>query len=101
MTTKIGHCRCLHFQHRPSRPSTVSDVDSADAAKRISTASIVLSVEHITFSAMSATPHGYLPTVLAYSARLQGCSTSHPTSANHLHGGANPHPSRETTHPDS
>ncbi len=54
----------------------------------------------ITFSATSTLPHRYLPTVLAYSApgRLQDCSTSHPTSANHLRGRANLHPSHET-HP--
>ncbi len=85
---------------------TVSDVDSAGAAVPCRIFSslhyrIASHCMHVSHSVRTSTLlHRYLPTVLAYSApgRLQDCSTSHPTSANHLRGCANPHPSHET-HP--
>ncbi len=88
----------------PTNPSTrldgtMSDVDSAAAAVLCCSFSSFhyRNSLHacITFSATSTLPHRYIPTVLAYSARLQDCSTSHPTSANHLRGHANPYLSRE------
>ncbi len=65
--------------------------------RRISTA---LSVERVVSQVAACMYHIQcdVATVLAYSAWLQDCSTSHLTSTNHLRGCANPHPSREN-HP--